>query len=427
MSGAGIPAGIGAGPGGSFYAKTAADVLSDIAANLTGPDGVDPSLDLSEREALGITARIISSQISELWAITEELYNSLDPNDPACSDFLLDAVSSISGTKRQNTTYGLCVCNLSLAANTTINVGTISNVSGSPGNTWTLLGPGAAVNDYTPGPVSSGSSPATISSVWRCTSPGPVQAVAGALTVIASPPNGFISLNNPADAVEGMSRQDDAALRVTRLLELSAGGSGTLDALRADVLEVPGVLACYVFENSSGVADSSGRVPHSCEVVIWDGVSPAASNDAVSQAIWDSLSAGTALWSSTGDSGTATDSQGTHNVVFSRAQPVNFYLTLTVKTSPSFDVVGGPAAVKGALARFGLDNYTLGSTVYALPLQSCILAQAGSASPYSVPGVVDVTVFELGVSPSPSGTSNLTFGTRQLPFIETTNISLTVT
>lgn len=395
-----------------FVQKLVSDIILDITAQLQGPNGVDPNLDLSPSEPMGQVLQIVASEIAEVWEITSTLYNSLDPND--AEDFLLDAVSAISGTKREGATYSYCICTLNLNASTTINVGTIANVSGQPANQWQLIGQTSDVggDNLVVGPVvSSGSG--NYYGYFRATQTGPQVAVSGTLTVVASPPSGLNSITNAADAIQGSLAQTDAQLRTSRQEELAASGSGTLDSIRADISDVPGVKTCFVYENTGSTTDGSGRPPHSVECVIFDGVTANHSLDnLIAQALWNDKPAGTPYFSATGDSGIATDSQGvTHTVPFSRAVVQNIWIVAT--TTPT----GNEATIKANWAAWAGDNVGLGSELYALQFKSAIIPQAGASSPYYVTDLLDVPTFAFDTRSSPSNTGNLAGATRTYYYV----------
>src|SRR5690606_28310720 len=95
--------------------------------------------------------------------------------------------------------------------------------------------------------------------------------------------------------------------------------------------------------------DALGLPPHSVEVVVDDGDPPAVDDDAIAQAIFDSTGAGIQWYGSSGDSGTATDEEGTeYTVPFTRVQFVDIHLAYTLETGPGYV---GDSAAKTAIAQ----------------------------------------------------------------------------
>lgn len=400
-----------------FVKKLTSDVELDIESALR--TNVDPNLDLSPTEPMGQIKSAVAAAAAEIWEVLDTVYAANDPG--AAEGQLLDTVCAITGTKRVGQTYSLVVCNANVNAGTTIPLNTIANVSGQPANTWTMVGVGTKTSDYTKTALVAGGA-GTYSTVWQSTVPGPSVANSGTLTVVPSPPVGLNSLTNPNDAVLGSLVEDDSDLRVRRQNELSAAGSATVDAIRAALLEVPGVVNAFVYENTGDTTDGFGRPPHSIEGVLFDGVSPAASNNAIAQTLWTNKPAGVPYFSATGDSGTATDSQGaTHTMAFSRAQIVEVYLAYTITTGVGWDPVNGPAAVKAAAAQYAADNLSLGSLVDLQDL--AVVIKPTVSSKYGVKGVLNSSL-AMDVVPSPVATADIQMSSRQYPHIVTTHITV---
>jgi uncharacterized phage protein gp47/JayE len=397
-----------------FVPKLTSDVLLDLTTKLRLL--IDPNLDVAPTEPFGQAVGIFSGQIAEVWELLGTIYGQTDPNK--AEGFLLDAVCAITGTIRKDATFSHVVVTMNMGASATINAGLIANVNGLPGNQWQLIGTAdASGNLLTAGPVVS-TSAGNYASYWQATVTGPQTAAAGQLTVVPSLPAGLVSITNAADAIIGTVRETDAQLRIRRTAELSAAGGGTMDGIRADVLNVPNVVQCSVFENTTDFTDSSGRPPHSFEVVVFDGVTPLASSNDIAQAIWNDKPAGIPSYSATGDFGIAIDSQGNNRTVpFSRAQVVNVYLNLTTVAT------GSEAAVKSQLAAFALANLGLGSEVYRLQLMGAVLP----FGEFPVAGVVDVPTFALdtvGPASAVTATANLVLTARQFPYIQTAHMQV---
>lgn len=79
---------------------------------------------------------------------------------------------------------------------------------------------------------------------------GPIAAPAGSLNQIVTPIAGWQSITNFKAGVTGRFQETDAELRLRRANSLNVLGSGTVEAIRARLLqEVPGVTSVTVFEN----------------------------------------------------------------------------------------------------------------------------------------------------------------------------------
>jgi uncharacterized phage protein gp47/JayE len=247
---------------------------------------------------------------------------------------------------------------------------------------------------------------------FRSQTPGPFTAPAGTLTVIGTPTIGWTAVTNPLDALPGLSADTDTTLRQKRAEDVLGTGSGDLDAIRAAVLKVGGVLQVFVFENTSLITDANGLPGKAFRVVVWDGVGHAASNTNIAQAIWDSKPSGILSFGTGANSGVATDSTGTaRTILFDRAVQVPIFIVCT--TTPSTLTTAGTAAVKAALVAYATANYNLGVSVIALALQASAL----------IPGVTtDVPTFFDGTAPGPVTDVNIPISGLQIATLSTTNI-----
>jgi hypothetical protein len=250
-----------------------------------------------------------------------------------------------------------------------------------------------------------------------CTQDGPIVVNANTLNVIDTAVTGWNTVNNPDDGATGRNADDDTTLRERRAAQLALRGGSTVRAIRADLLdteavpELATVEAVLVLENTSDVVDSNGLPPHSFEAILDDGPTPSVDDDVIAQVIFDAKPAGIA--SNGSSSGNALDEYGlTHPVAFSRVTRKDVYIDLTLTTGQGFPA-DGLERVKEAIVTAG-STLNVGATVVALFLRSAA---------FSVPGVIDVPVFELGYSASPSGTGNLAVGYRERATFATTRIN----
>jgi hypothetical protein len=202
--------------------------------------------------------------------------------------------------------------------------------------------------------------------------------------------------------------------------DVARTGASTVDAIRADVLDIAStdpaftkILSCTVFENVTDVTDANGLPPHSFEALVYDGDVPGAPNDnLIAQAIWDSKPAGIRAFGSI--TGTAIDKQGNSQTVsFSRVTPIPIYLTYQLVTDGTYP---GNTAFEAFIA--GLAN----AAYAASPIGADVIASRASAAAFFVAGVLDVLSLKLGFSASPSGTSNLVIGARDLARFDSSRI-----
>jgi hypothetical protein len=130
----------------------------------------------------------------------------------------------------------------------------------------------------------------TVSVTFQNTIPGPTPCPAGTLTTIYQSINGWDSITNPGDGVLGNNTETPAEFEARRFASVAKNSIGQLSAIRANVLEVPGVLDCYVTENVNNTTVSTGGItlaPKSMLVVVAGG-----DDDLIAQTIWRKKSPG---------------------------------------------------------------------------------------------------------------------------------------
>src|ERR1043165_4246991 len=180
----------------------------------------------------------------------------------------------------------------------------------------------------------------------------------------------------------------DQSLRVLRLIELARPGSGTTDAIEADLMTegvVPGIVSAEVFWNNEDVTDADGIPPHSVEALVRGG------DD---QPIWNqllqSVPGGIRTWG--GEIGTAADRRGREHVMrFSRPTEIDVWVVLNVIRNPATFPVDGEDAIKEAVVEWA-DAQATGKKVVASRVAAAafiddsILAVAALLGPAPAPG-----------------------------------------
>jgi len=383
-----------------FRRKTFPEIQESIKGKLRAR--IDPRLTLDELDWVGNAVDVFSDELDLGWQALEVARNGFDPAN--AEGALMIALAALTGTKRRGPTFGVVSVTLGLAANKTFAPGTlIAHVNGDPTNRWTNRD--TAASTALPGDY-----PAT----FICEEAGRKLAVAGSLTVIAATQSGWLSITNPTDATPGTDLEEVDDLRVRREEDLETQASGSAGGIRADVLDVEGVISANVLINDSET-DTVDLPKHSIRAIIWDGLVPAASDDAIAQAILDSKGAATTTVGAS--DGVATDPNGDPATVrFDRATRVPLYIDGDLEVVPGADAVAVAAAAKLAIIAGG--PTAVGERAVYERLKS---------RAFAVDGVTDVLDFGLGTVPSPTGTANVEADIDEILIIDTANISLTIT
>lgn len=366
----------------------AADILADERGTISG------QLDGSESTVVGNLNNIFADALSQGWEVLEEAVNQFDPDNATGSRLL--ALCLLTGVIPNGATVGLVTATVNLGAGFTFAAGGLTaNVFNEPTNRW--------VNRDAVTSVGAGN----YQVVFQSQVAGAATAAAGTLTVIASPVTGWVSITNALDATPGQDAEDEEQLRSRRDASLALAGSGTVDAIRADLLQVTGVLQVLVEENTADVI-ANGLTPHSFRATVWDGSPAAASNNAIAQAVLDTRPAG--IPSIGSQRGTATQSDGTVvTVPFERATAVQIYVSVDIVSAVGVAILDVKTAVQAAMP-----TLVGGDVVY----------NRISGSVF-IPGVDDFNFVRVGIAPSPVGTSNIVIGSTQIALLDSTHIVVT--
>ncbi len=346
--------------------KTLELIDSEIEEDIHG--NVSSTLNLSSTSALGQYKGSTASQLRQVWEALQSLWASWDPRQ--ATGAALDRLGALVGATRRPATYSVVTMTLDLDAGVyspgSLIVSKVGDSTARFSNVDTITAPGGS----------------TAGHEFRAEDTGPVVAEAGLLTVIANPITGFNSATNPADAIAGDPIESNAAFRRRRELELALKGSTTVDAIRADLLQVTDEAGVPLFdfvsviENDQDNYDGDGRPPHSFETLVVGG-----SDAEVAAAILAAKPAGIQAYGL--ESEVVTDSQNNpHTIGFSRPTPV--LIELEVNADVIAGQYVGDDAVKDALVAWAEEFLSVGyDVIHARTVQVVM----------DLPGVVDAHVF----------------------------------
>lgn len=370
--------------------KTLEEIQNEINAALYA--NVSAELDLTANSLDGEFVGAVSGQARQLYELALALHGARSASQ--AEGEALDAICELTGTYRNPATYSTVTCAVAISSGTHAAGTLIAHPVGAPDRRFANTTSISATGSY----------------LFRAEVTGPQRADAGTLTVIAESVAGFDTVSNALDADLGAVEEGDASLRRRRVIELARAGGTTVDAIRADVLDVADVTLCTVYENDTDVTDGNGIPPHSVEAVVLGGT-----DAAVRAAVYGAKAGGIRAYGS--NSGTVTDSQGNaHTVAFSRPSDVNVYVSATLTYLSG--LYPGDAAIKAAIADWADANLSVGNDVLRARLfAEFFIAGAG--------GIVNVSSLTLGLSASPVGTADLTMTVRQLARFDTSRIIIT--
>lgn len=376
--------------------KTIEEILGELSARQKSE--IDAALNTAADSPMGQLNGIFTAQLREVWEALQVAYNGFNPD--VTEGFLLEALSALTGTVRRLASKGTVTLDCDLDIATVLQAGiNFANVLGDSDNRWT------PVTDFTAGV---GGVQAV---AFEAEEAGAIVANSATITVISTAVVGWNSVTNPLDASVGRNEDSDTTLKQRREAELRASGSATLDAMRADLLQVEDIQQAQVFENVTDLVDANGLKPKSIECVVFDGSPPDLTNDEIAQAIWDTKGAGVRTQGL--ETGTATDSLGNfHTIAFSRPTELEVWLELDLDINILTGYVGD-TATKALIVAEGLTKLLVGSDVI-LNDYLCV-AQ-------NLDGVIDVSAIRGGFTAFPAGLINLSIDVRELGVLDTSRI-----
>lgn len=377
-----------------FVVRSYETILENLQTSVKAELGAETNLEADS--PLGQIVRIMALGYSELWELAQSTYSA---NDPATAGGkALENISALTGTYREGATKSTADVEVTVDQAVSIPAGNlIISVSGNSEarfvNTAVITFAGAG----------------TASHPFEAEETGPTVANSGTLTVIETPITGVTGVTNPLDALIGQDIELDPVMRLRRLSELSADAVATIDAIRARVNEVTGVLDSFVIENRSENTDfDTGLPPNSVNAVVDGGA-----DNAVAQKLWDSLAGGVQSYGQS--SGIATDDNGdSQTVEFDRPTDIDIYVDYTLTVDANYPV-DGDTQLKALVVATG-DALLIGQDV---------IASKFKALAFQISGVVDVTAFGIGTAASPTAEDNIEIGLREKARFDTSRTTVT--
>jgi hypothetical protein len=404
--------------GSGFVPKQLSDIISDFeAAEVTL---LDPAINAGAATPLGQLNGIYAAALAELWEVAQVAYNGLNRDDaegPA-----LDNIGDIDGDTRLAPTPSSVTCECTLtAANSPYAAGTlVCNVNGNSSIQFS--------NVLTVTVATDGTYPVLMASLLD----GPQEATANTLTVITSPVTGWTAVYNPSDATPGAYLETDPDYRERQREELAATGACTVDAITANLLQVPGLVAVFCRENTADFTDPVTLLPgHSFEAIVWDGTltGTIVAANTIAQAIWEEKPTGVQTYGQT--FGTAIDAAGNAQTVrYTYATELPVYLAYTVTLGPGVVLSTIAPIIKQTVVYLSNGLQADGVTPLDPGVPGQLLPGVGvtalvyRAAALNVSGVVDVPALALAFTPAPTATSNLPVPAEEIANLQTANITV---
>lgn len=236
------------------------------------------------------------------------------------------------------------------------------------------------------------------------------------ITVQSEPNSDVLTVTNPSMVEGGREKETDEELR-KRLFQLGASnGSGTTNAILADVLATPGVRAANITVNQEDVP-VNGQPPHSNHVFALGG-----EGEDIAAALFRNY-VGLQFFGS--DEYIVKDSGGNpHIIAYTPATPTPIYVNVVITTDVTFQS-NGVNQVKDTIVRLIGGTATDLSTYTGLNMGDDVITSKIIAAVMSIQGVTDATV-TLGTTPDPTGAANIPIGPAEVAQIAHSDIAVTL-
>jgi len=367
--------------------------------------GIGPGLSLSSASLLGQINGIFADAQSQLWEAMRAVYTQFDPDTAEGTG--LDTVCAMTGTYRQAATPTICQCACVFSG---------GFAGATPRTLFAYVATDATRLFTNSGAIPAGASSTTYQ--FEAVATGPTVAPAGTLTARSSPPTGWTSITNAADAYPlGRDVETDAALRLRRAEDLAADGLATWPALVALVrghlnsFGVSDVTACAVLVNDTDVTDANGLPPHSFEVVLAGGISDLD----IATLILDSGAAGIYPGGTHAPYTIYDDLGSPHVIRWTVMAATRVYVTVHVTTDSAY---GGDANLKTYLSAWASGGVYAGQTLQAYygPGKD-VIASRITAQLFSLPGVDDVPAVYIGLAAAPATSTTIDIDVRHFASI----------
>lgn len=264
-----------------YEAPRGADFLATIRDRYETLTGL--TIDWDADEVLGTLTVIAADMLGEIGEASQSVYDAMDPNN--ATGVQLDSLCQVVGITREPASYSTATVTLTGTTGTTIVEGSIVQGGGTDGKArWrttddTILAGG------------------TGSVIVQAVDVGVVTANPATITTIVTPISGWTAVTNAAAATPGTARESDSALRKRRAANLQTAGSRSIAALRANLLEVDGVQAAVVVENTTSATatvEGISLTAHSIGVVLYPSTLTSVQKQAAAQVIYDHMPGGIA-------------------------------------------------------------------------------------------------------------------------------------
>ena len=300
-----------------FNRKRLDEILGD--KNTAVKSVFGENLNVSPESPDGQINGVLSESDANLWELAEEAYNAFNPSIAA--GVVLSNLVQLNGLTRLPATSSLVLLTITGTPATVIPAGSLVSTSDT----------GDQFSTNADATIVAG----TVDVLASAVNTGPINGLAGTLTVIDTPISGWDAVTNVSDAVIGTDEETDVELRARRSQSVARDAQAIIDAIFAEVSAVAGVTHVVVLENDTDTGpDANGLPAHSTHVIVVGGT------DAdIAEAIFLKKTLGVTPFGTTTIA--VNDDQGIpHNVSFSRPTNIPIFVVVNLTTFSGYPADG---------------------------------------------------------------------------------------
>ena len=335
--------------------KSLTEIVDELEAGMVAIYGSD--INVAPDTPDGQMINIFSQAAIDLREVLNDIYTSMDPDQ--AQGTVLDQRVALIGIIRNGGTFTVVPVDITVDRNVTlVGLDALSDTIDIPAGVFTVKEDAAGTQFVLLATVSLTAGLTALP--FRAVTLGAVTVATNTITSAVTAIAGVTAINNSSGVTaQGLDEESDAALRTRRMRSIGNFSVGFLDSIQGNILDIEGVTAAVVYENSTGVTDVDGIPAHS----IWAIVDGGANAD-IAQMIYAKKSAGSGMYGDiTVD--VVRPSGSLYPVSFSRSVDANLWVTFVLSLP---DGLIDTDSIKNAIVDsvvFSLGEDAVGSVISA--------------------------------------------------------------
>lgn len=361
----------------------------------------------SDDSVFGQISSIISETVSDLSELIQRTKSAFEAQSATGTS--LSMLVLLNGIERKEAEFSTvtlqCTAN---AAGTTIPAG--SEVS-DPSDSSVKF---ATDSELVLAPSASGNVSAT------AVETGAIEAANGTLTKIENAVFGWESVTNPSSASVGRREEGDTELRARRTIAAEKTGQCSVAAIYTAIFNIDAVDVLRIYENKGSSTDANGVPPQHIWAIVKGGA-----DDDIAKALFENTAAGIGFFGDTTITYSDPVTSEDYDITFERPEDVGIYIEIETEKQSTYPS-DGDEQIKQAIIDFFngefvksddslFPGFGIGDNIIYTQLFTPINSVSGHY----------VQALKIGITPSPTGTTDITINASQIGVTDETKITIT--